>query len=165
MSTHVRRPNDAYTSFPPPILEKLSDLSTTRLSDMDAGSVSLQIISHGPLNADAKTCKLANDNLAESCETHPARFGAFAMLPMSEPDAAAEGLSRCVERHGFLGALINNHLDGRFYDDEFFWPVFARAEKLDVPGCIHPTFAADEWMPHYEGNYPDQVSRCNSPKL
>ena len=74
------------------------------------------------------------------------------MLPMSEPETAAEELARCVEK-GFLGALIDNHLEGRFYDDEFFWPVFDKAQKLDVPLYIHPTFSPPALFDHYKGTY------------
>jgi hypothetical protein len=48
-------------------------------------------------------------------------------------------LERTVRDHGFVGALINGHVDGRYLDDEFFWPVFESAEALDVPIYLHPT--------------------------
>lgn len=80
------------------------------------------------------------------------------MLPMSEPTAAATELERCVRSLGFLGALVENHLDGKFCDDERFWPVFERAEQLDVPIYIHPTFASDSMLEHYKGNYDDSVA-------
>jgi hypothetical protein len=28
---------------------------------------------------------------------------------------------------------------GRYLDDEFFWPIFQRAEALNVPIYLHPT--------------------------
>ena len=43
-----------------------------------------------------------------------------------------------VTNHGFLGALIHGHIRGRYLDDQFFWPVFEMAEKLDVPIYLHP---------------------------
>jgi predicted TIM-barrel fold metal-dependent hydrolase len=48
-------------------------------------------------------------------------------------------LERTVRDHGFVGALINGHVDGRYLDDQFFWPVFESAEALDVPIYLHPT--------------------------
>ena len=44
--------------------------------------------------------------------------------------AAADELQRCVEDLKFKGALIHGLTDGRFMDDRFFWPIFARAEAL-----------------------------------
>ncbi len=38
-----------------------------------------------------------------------------------------------------MGALINGHINGRFLDDKFFWPVFESAETLRVPIYLHPT--------------------------
>lgn len=159
VSDYVRSTSrDSYKSFPPAILKKLESLGEQRLKDMDSGGVNLQIISHGPLDADINACRHANDELATACKQSKGRLGGFAMLPMADPAAAADELSRCVKEHSFVGALINNHLKGAFYDDSKFWHVFARAEELDVPIYIHPTFAADEWMPHYKGNFPDKAA-------
>jgi len=125
---------------------------------MDAGSVSLQIISHGPLDASSDLCREANDELATATSRHSTRLAGFAMLCMSEPEAAAKELRRCVTEHKFVGALINNHLNGTFYDDEKFWPVFAAAEKLDVPIYIHPTFASDDDANKYAGNFSSKAA-------
>lgn len=147
-----------YAKFPPHVRSKLSCLGDERIVDLDKGNVSLQVISHGPGNISAPVCTAANDDLAGAIARHPTRLAGFAMLPMSEPTAAATELERCVRSLGFLGALVENHLDGKFYDDERFWPVFERAEQLDVPIYIHPTFASDSMLEHYKGNYDDSVA-------
>lgn len=67
-------------------------------------------------------------------------------------------MERCVKQLGFVGALVENQLDGVFYDDERFWPVFSRAQGLDVPIYIHPTLASDSMKEHYRGNYSDDVA-------
>ncbi|KAI9704646.1 MAG: hypothetical protein M1820_005394 [Bogoriella megaspora] len=147
-----------YSLFPPHFTTKLQDLGHDRIQAMDAGSISLQVLSHSPGNYPPDVCKAANDFLAESCKKNSKRLAGFAVLPMADPPAAADELSRCVREHGFPGALIDAHLDGRHYDDEFFWPVFARAQELDVPIYIHPTFAPPEWMERYRGNFPEQTA-------
>lgn len=157
VSQHIRTQDDHYTKFPPPLIEKLSSLGSDRIKDMDAANIRLQILSHGPLDAGPAPCRAANTSLAEACNRYPSRLRGFAMLPMSDPAAAAAELERCVRSLGFLGALINNHLHGRFYDSPHFWPVFAKAAELDVPIYLHPTFAADEWAGHYEGNFSDRA--------
>jgi len=89
VSTKVRSrlgDKDPYSRFPEGMISKLSSLSSTRISDMDAGSVSLQIISHGPLDASSDLCKEANDELAAATSEHSTRLAGFAMLSMSEPD-------------------------------------------------------------------------------
>ncbi|OJK05120.1 hypothetical protein ASPACDRAFT_56517 [Aspergillus aculeatus ATCC 16872] len=148
-----------YAAFPPHIRSKLEALDDERIQDLDSGSVSLQVISHGPGDISASLCTAVNDDLAAAIRKHPTRLAGFAMLPMSEPAAAAAAeMERCVQELGFVGALIENHTDGKYYDDERFWPVFAKAQALDVPLYIHPTFAADSMMEYYRGNYDDSVA-------
>jgi len=72
---------------------------------------------------------------------------------MGQPNEAAKELERCVKEMGFVGALIENHYEGRFYDEEFFWPIFEMAEKLDTVLYIHPTFPSKEMQPLFRGNY------------
>ncbi|THY76469.1 hypothetical protein D6C87_03551 [Aureobasidium pullulans] len=148
---------DPYAQFPKPLIDKLTSLGSDRLEALDNGNVSLQVLSHSPLNASPDECRATNDNLASAIKDQP-RYAAFALLPMASPSAAASELERCVKQHRFVGALINNHCNGTFYDGESFRPVFAKAEELDVPIYIHPTFAADEWMPHYRGNFGEKAA-------
>jgi len=77
--------------------------------------------------------------LAKAVADHPDRFAGFAVLPTLDATAAADELDRAVTQLGFKGALINGHTRGRFLDDEAFWPIFERAEALDVPIYLHPT--------------------------
>lgn len=141
-----------------PILEKLQSFDSLRLKDMDAGSIALQVISHAPFYADAQNCRIGNDELAQACKDNPRSFAGFAMLPMMEPEAAAAELERAVKELGFVGALINNHTDGTFYDDEKYWTVFEKAVELDVPIYLHPSFPSQMMADHYKGNYSDQVA-------
>ncbi|TVY83856.1 Decarboxylase orsB [Lachnellula suecica] len=144
--------------FPKAILSKMADLGEGRIKDMDAGSVALQVLSHAPLDASPSECTEVNDELALEISKNPDRLAGFALLPMENPKAAAEELSRVVTKYGFLGALIDNHLDGKFYDGEEFLPVFDKAQELDVPLYIHPTFASESMLEHYKGNYDDQIA-------
>lgn len=146
--------------FPPTVATKLSDLSNDRLKDMDAGNVSLQVLSHCPTNGSLpiEICRKANDELKSAVESSKGRFAGFAMVPMNEPTAAAQELERCVKTLGFAGALVNNHEKGQFYDDDFFWPVFSQCQELDVPIYLHPTVPSPE-MAKGPGNYPDIVAR------
>lgn len=149
---------DQYAYFPPHLLSKLESLDDERIQDLDKGHVSLQVISHGPGDGSPSVCSAANDGLASAISRNPTRLAGFAMLPMSEPAAASKELERCVKHHSFVGALVDNHIDGQFYDDERFWPVFEKAQELDVPIYIHPSFASEAMMEHYKGNFDDSVA-------
>lgn len=78
---------------------------------------------------------------------------------MSDPVAAADELVRCVQQLGFVGALVNNHDQGRFYDDETYWPFFAQAQEFNVPIYSHPTSPPVDWVPRFQGSYPLGVGR------
>jgi len=163
-----------YKGFPQQIHDRLKDLSPdgVRLKEMDSANVSVQVISHAPGAASSgpSVVKAANDELFQAVKNGPqGRLAGFAALPMSHPKEAAAELERCVKDVGFLGALIDNHLDtgkgsNLYYDEERFWPVFAKAEELDVPVYIHPTFATDDMMELlYKGNYPQKTAVQVSP--
>jgi predicted TIM-barrel fold metal-dependent hydrolase len=119
-----------------------------------------QVLSHTPLDLPPAACSEANDELALAVSKTPGRLDGFAMLAMEDPRAAAEELFRCVTKLGFVGALINNHLNGQFYDDEQFRPVFEKAQELDVAIYIHPMFASESMLETYKGNYDDQVANA-----
>ena len=81
----------------------------------------------------------SNDFLAEAIAKNPTRFGAFAALPTSSPDRAAEELQRRATNHAFQGAVVNGHTRGRYLDDPFFSPILECANSLSVPIYLHPT--------------------------
>jgi hypothetical protein len=121
------------------------DLGEKRIAAMDAAGIDVQILSHtapGPEELEPKLAielaSQANDAANAAVAHYPDRFRAFATLPMRDPKAAAEELERTVRKLGFVGALINGHVNGRYLDDKFFWPVFESAENLNVPIYLHP---------------------------
>jgi predicted TIM-barrel fold metal-dependent hydrolase len=142
-----RRALDAPADSPmAKIQAKLEDLGEQRLRDMDAGGIDVQVISQGAPGTEqlepeqaVSLARQANDYLAQAIKPHRARLAAFATLPTAAPSLAADELERTVTEHGFKGALINGHVRGRFLDDREFWPIFERAESLNVPIYLHPT--------------------------
>jgi predicted TIM-barrel fold metal-dependent hydrolase len=112
---------------------------------MDAAGIDVQVISHGApavqkLDPETATrlARVANDRLAEAVRAHPDRFAAFAILPTPDPVAAADELERAVTKLGFVGAMVHGLTDGLFIDNKRFWPIFERAQALDVPIYLHP---------------------------
>jgi predicted TIM-barrel fold metal-dependent hydrolase len=103
-------------------------------------------------------CMAANDELYRAVENNKSRYVGFAMLPMNGPPTTAAELERCVQELGFVGTLVSNHAYGRYYDDEYFWPVLSTAQKLDVPIYLHLTSAAVEKRPDFDGNCPPEFA-------
>lgn len=130
----------------PGLLDKLTDLGTSRLQSMDENAITLQVISHGPTSPvlDAQDCRAANLQLHEACVANPTRFAGFATLPMANPDAAAKELAYCIEELGFVGALIDNHIDdGTTYEGPEYRSFWYTVQSLGVPVYIHPTWPTD----------------------
>ena len=135
MSKSGRLVDDPKTGFPAGIY----DLGEGRIAAMDDAGIDVQILSHtvpGTENLEPSLAKelsrQANDVAAATISKYPDRFLGFAALPMGDPAAAARELERTVRDLHFVGALINGHVNGRYLDDKFFWPVFECAESLGV---------------------------------
>jgi predicted TIM-barrel fold metal-dependent hydrolase len=129
----------------PETRRRLDDLGDLRIKEMDEAGIDVQVISHGAPSTqrlDAETAvRLArnvNDRLAQAIAAYPDRFAAFAALPTPDPKAAADELERTVTQLGFKGAMVHGLTNGVFFDDKRFWPIFERAQALDVPLYVHP---------------------------
>jgi predicted TIM-barrel fold metal-dependent hydrolase len=133
---------------------------------MDISGITMQVLSVAGAGADLlpadegpALARLYNDAMATHIAIHPGRFAAFAHLPMTNPDAAADELDRTVRTLGFKGALINGLTQGQFLDHPRFAPLLQRAELLKVPVYLHPGLppkaVADAYysgLPKYAGD-------------
>jgi uncharacterized protein len=135
----------AAPAFPPIVLDRLDDLDGYRLESMDASGIDLQVLSFvghsiqaAEPNESVSLAREANDRLATAVAARPDRFAAFALLPMSDPAAAAMELRRAVVELGFVGAMIHGQTNGLFLDDPSFEPILAEAEELGTPIYLHP---------------------------
>jgi len=144
------------------IVEQHADLGAKRIANMDANGVDVQVLSFGSPGGqgfDAQTaiplCRDANDRAAQMIKEYPGRFESFAALPTAAPEAAADELERCVKDLKFKGTMIHGHTFGEFLDDKKFWPILARAEKLDVPIYLHPTQPHPDAEKAYFQGYPE----------
>jgi predicted TIM-barrel fold metal-dependent hydrolase len=128
------------------IAERLFEMGSKRVTEMDAAGVDMQVLSLNSPGveqaepAEAITCaREANDFLADAIKQHATRFAGLASLPIQAPEEAAKELERCVRSLGFKGANINGHARGRYLDDPFFTQVLDCANALDIPIYLHPT--------------------------
>jgi predicted TIM-barrel fold metal-dependent hydrolase len=143
----------------PAMLERLYDLGALRLKEMDEAGIDMQILSHGAPSAQKLSgddavalTRRVNDRLNAVVAANPKRFAAFAALPTSDPKAAADELERTT-RLGFKGAMIHGLANGAFLDDKRFWPIFERAQSLDVPIYMHPSVPLPVVMDAYYKDY------------
>jgi predicted TIM-barrel fold metal-dependent hydrolase len=144
----------------PETRRRLDDLGDLRLKEMDEAGIDVQVISHGApstqrLDAEAAVwlARNANDRLAQAIAVHPDRFAGFAALPTPDPKAAADELERTVSQLGFKGAMVHGLTNGVFFDDKRFWPIFERAQDLDVPLYVHPAVPHSAVVEAYYRDY------------
>jgi gamma-resorcylate decarboxylase len=145
---------------------RLIDIQETRLGEMDKHGIEMMILS---LNAPAvqaipdvkqaiAVAREANDALAAELRKRPDRFAGFAALPMQDPEAAADELSRCVKEFGFVGALVNGFSQVGtlenvvYYDLPQYRPFWKAVEALDVPFYLHPRNPLPNWTKFYTGH-------------
>jgi predicted TIM-barrel fold metal-dependent hydrolase len=153
----------------PALQERLYDVDALRIKEMDEAGIDLQVLSHGApatQRIDAETAvplaRRTNDRLHETVQKHKGRFEGFAILPTADPKAAADELERAVTKLGFKGAMVHGltAIDGAllFLDDKRFWPIYERAQALDVPLYMHPAVphkaVVEAYYKDYLGEFP-----------
>jgi predicted TIM-barrel fold metal-dependent hydrolase len=152
-----------------PVQERLYDYGKLRIKEMDEAGVDIQVLSHGapstqrlPADSAAEITKQANDNLKAIIDAHPDRFGGFAALPTADPKAAADELERAVDKLGLCGAMIHGMSNGEFVDLPKYWPIYERAQALDVPIYLHPgrphPAVQEVYYKDYAEKYPNFVT-------
>lgn len=140
--------------------KRLHDFTGVRLKEMDEAGIDMQVLSHGapstqklPAETAAALARRVNDRLHQAVAANPQRFAAFAALPTAVPEAAADELERTTKELGFKGAMLHGLANDVFLDDKKFWPIYARAEQLDVPIYLHPSLPQADVRRLYYDDY------------
>ncbi len=151
------------------IIDDLTDLSEKRISAMDSAGLDmavLSLLSPGVQQLDPShavaLANNANDYVAEAVKKFPNRFAAFATLPTVLPESAAEELEFRVKRDGFKGGVINGRTGDRYMDDKIFWPIFEKAESLNVPIYLHPVRPPQKVIDAYYSGFSNEVTNLLS---
>lgn len=127
--------------LPPSIFEP--DL---RLADMDRQRVDLQVIAipppnfhyHVPPEVGADFASIQNEELLRLSESNPARFHIFGTLPLQDPTASLEELSRVSEFPRLRGVQIGGNINGIELDDPRLEPIWSDLAARNLPVWVHP---------------------------
>jgi 2,3-dihydroxybenzoate decarboxylase len=148
----------------PELEKRLYDLGEVRIKEMDEAGIDIQVLSHGapggqklPDDIAIELAHGVNDRLHAAIKLHPTRFAGFAMVPTNDPRKGADELERCITKLGFKGAMLHGLANGVFLDDKRFWPIYERAEALDVPVYFHPSFPQQAVIDAYYKEYVESV--------
>jgi gamma-resorcylate decarboxylase len=145
---------------------RMEDVGETRIAEMDRGGVEFCILSHvGPgiqgipnTSQAVATARHWNDYLAEHIAKNPKRLKGFAALPMQDPQAASQELTRCIKELGFCGGLVHGFSQvgeadsAVFYDLPQYRPFWATVQDLGVPFYLHPRAPLSTRRQDYEGH-------------
>jgi aminocarboxymuconate-semialdehyde decarboxylase len=122
-----------------------------RLRLMDEAGVDRQVLSLSAsvpdltdLGALSDLTRRANDLLGAVVERDPDRFLAFAVVPMTDVEAAIAGLDDAMARPGVVGLAVNTAVAGRSIADAAFDPLFAELDRRGTLLFIHPVGRAAE---------------------
>jgi len=77
-----------------------------------------------------------NTMLYKEFTSQSSRLRGVALLPLQDPQAAAQELERAVGEQGFVGAMVS--ADSYYLlGNARFDPIYAAAQRLGVPICVH----------------------------
>lgn len=147
--------------FPSSILDPLCDAGKGRVAKMDATGIDMQVLSvTAGYGSDTVSYAAVNDEMAEKIKAYPSRFAGFCNLPMIDPEKAAAELRRCMGLGGFVGAMVDNHASGTYYEGPEYDVFWRTAQELDVPIYLHPAPPTEERKKWYQGHYSPSAAFC-----
>ncbi|MBZ5660227.1 MAG: amidohydrolase [Acidobacteriia bacterium] len=85
----------------------------------------------------AKLARAINDASSALCVKYPKRFTAAITLPVQYVNASLEELERARKLPGMKAVNFPENVLGKNIDDKSFWPVYERAEALNLPIFLH----------------------------
>jgi len=140
---HLRRIRDDVRTGTTEVTRELKDVEA-RVRHMDELGVDIQVIYPtlflhyltGTPEVQIALCKSYNRWLAEKCGHSNGRLRWVALLPYLDMEAAVDELRWASDR-GAAGFFKLAADLGRRVTDPYFFPVYAAANDLDLPICIH----------------------------
>ncbi|WP_414684937.1 amidohydrolase family protein [Mycobacterium sp.] len=143
--------------------------AANRLADMDADGVYAQVVSPTPVffSYDApggealKISRIFNDLALDICAPDYDRLLPFAQVPLQDPDAACQELTRC-QAMGHRGVEIGNHIGDRDLDDAGVVTFLQHAADIGMPVFVHPwdmpsSPRLERWMARWLAGMPAET--------
>jgi aminocarboxymuconate-semialdehyde decarboxylase len=127
-------------------MARMTDLAT-RLTDMDAMGVDIQVISPSILHQCTYSLdpqealrleRIGNDHVAETVARKPDRLIGLGSVPLQDARLAAGEMERAVRTLGLKGIVIASRVNETELGDKSLRPFWQSAQALGVPIFIHP---------------------------
>jgi aminocarboxymuconate-semialdehyde decarboxylase len=118
-----------------------------RQSVMEKSGIDMQIISFTApgtlIETPARSVALSkkvNDSFADIQSSHNGVFQGLATVPLNDPAASVTELERAITQLSMKGVTLFSNVNGVALSDKRFWPMYEKANELNVVCFIHPTF-------------------------
>ena len=116
-----------------------------RMADMDKEDVGMQVVSPMPellsYWVDAPSAltltRHINGVMSEMVEKNPRRFAGLGMVPLQDPEMAAQEVSELRSKYKLAGVEIGSNINGKSPGDPSFDVFFAEAERHDLAVFVH----------------------------
>jgi aminocarboxymuconate-semialdehyde decarboxylase len=143
-----------------------------RIADMDSLGVDVQVVSTNVgfyqydrnLTTTIAIARDCNNEVHQMTMDYPGRLAGLATLPMQNIKAAIDELERAIVKLGLKGAMIDDKVNGRNYDEPEFLPFWQAAEQMGALILIHqanPTVVVPRTtryhLPNTIGNLADRA--------
>ena len=121
-----------------------------RIEDMDRVGIDVEVVSLSTPNvffADAahqtEIARMVNDAYADLVSQHPARFKAFASIPMDSPDEALNELHRAIDELKMNGVILLSNIAGNALTSPQYRQFFVEANRMKLCILLHPMLPAN----------------------
>lgn len=111
------------------------------LRDMEEAGIDMSVLTLAQRNDSGKEiCRWTNEETAEVVQRYADRFIAAACLPQDDPEAASIEAEYAVKELKMPAIAISTSMypDIKLNSKNYMWPIYKKAEELDVPIFIHP---------------------------
>ncbi|MFM0045593.1 MULTISPECIES: amidohydrolase family protein [Paraburkholderia] len=127
------------------------------LAVMDANGIAVSVLSWPSATSIIRAggrearelARTMNEEFARIISRNPDRFGAFAILPMDDIDAALDEMSYALDVLHLDGISSSTHVNGCYLGEPHFDKLFAEMHRRSVTLFVHPT-----WPPGFDVSKP-----------
>jgi len=141
---------DAHSHYmPPAVAEKTTFFkmywsdAESHLKKMDELGIETSLLlyptsdGHLKMNGWREVCRVYNQGICDLIRKYPSRFIGAGILPPDNSQNLNEELKH-FDDYGFKAFSLASSYDGKYLDDEMFYPVYEFAQKKDFPIHVHP---------------------------
>jgi 6-methylsalicylate decarboxylase len=86
----------------------------------------------------AQFCRSVNRECAELIAKFPDRFGAFASVPLNNPEIALAEIAYGLDELGLDGVVLTSNSLNRYFGEPFYEPILADLNRRHIPVFVHP---------------------------